>query len=256
MVIATTPHHATSGHHHHHHHVRTTSTIEQHRVCENWSNAIEALASECSLYNHTLQCYGGVSNLHLLSAHRLRRTEQVIFCGWPNTTFDSSILKLFPKVKVLRIENSNLTYIDKDFPQLMHLQVSIRLQMGRFRVMNKSHAWTTWTYSQRIKISWTNLKYAQPTVFGNLPTLKSIDLRWNKLQHMGGPFMLPSGFTHFHLAGENHGKSHTSIQCNCCSIRFSILFRKSMGLYEEHQMAAESDQSETHCWSRQFIVHG
>lgn len=93
-------------------------------VCENWSNAIEALTSECSWYNHTLQCYGGIANLRSLSAHRLRRTEQVIFCGWPNVTFNTSLLKLFPKIKILRIENSNLTYIDKEFPELMHLEVS------------------------------------------------------------------------------------------------------------------------------------
>lgn len=124
IVIASLRHHIPSVHHH----AKTTSqsmiAIEPNKMCENWSNAIEASTSECSWYNHTLQCYGGTSNLHLMSAHRLRRTDYIIFCGWPNITFDPLILKQFPKVRALRIENSNLTNIDKDFPQLMHLQVS------------------------------------------------------------------------------------------------------------------------------------
>lgn len=48
-------------------------------------------------------------------------------CGWPTSNFDAPlILNHFPNIKILRIENSDdLTYIDKDFPELLYLEVII-----------------------------------------------------------------------------------------------------------------------------------
>lgn len=54
---------------------------------------------------------------------------------------------------------------------------------------------------QNINISWTRLGYIRPTLFSKLPSLKFIDLRWNRLDHMDGPLILPSNFEHLYLAG-------------------------------------------------------
>lgn len=97
-------------------------------ICENWTQAIESVTGECSWkswnYGSTLQCFGGVSNLYNLSINEVMLADELVLCGWPKTTFDPSILKHFPKIKILRIEHSNLTHINNDFPELKYLQVS------------------------------------------------------------------------------------------------------------------------------------
>lgn len=57
-------------------------------------------------------------------SHKLKATTELILCGWPKSNFDApSILKHFPRLKVLRIEHSNLTHINNDFPELVYLEV-------------------------------------------------------------------------------------------------------------------------------------
>lgn len=118
-----------------------------------------------------------MSNIDLYSnSHKLKATTELILCGWPKSNFDApSILKHFPRLKVLRIEHSNLTHINNDFPELNHLE--------------------------SVNISWTKLGYTRPTLFKKLTALKFVDLRWNKLDHMEGPLILPYKFESLYLAG-------------------------------------------------------
>lgn len=64
-------------------------------------------------------------------------------------------------------------------------------------------------FSQNINISWTRLGYTRPTLFQNLPALKYVDLRWNRLDHMHGPLMLPESFENLQLAGNPWNCSQT-----------------------------------------------
>lgn len=58
-------------------------------------------------------------------------------------------------------------------------------------------------FLQSINISWTKLGYTRPTLFKKLNSLKFLDLRWNKLDHMEGPLILPVKFENLYLAGNN-----------------------------------------------------
>lgn len=67
------------------------------------------------------------ANHYSSNSHKLKATTELILCGWPKSNFDApSILKHFPRLKVLRIEHSNLTHINNDFPELAHLEVRMR----------------------------------------------------------------------------------------------------------------------------------
>lgn len=66
-----------------------------------------------------------MSNFHSLNLHKIRKADQLILCGLQNATFDSSILRHFPKLRILRIEHSNLTHLNNDFPEMSYLQVNI-----------------------------------------------------------------------------------------------------------------------------------
>lgn len=102
-------------------------------ICENWTQSVEAKTGECSWTTWwngaTLQCFGGLSNLLSLPTGKMDETNELVICGWPNSTFDPVILKHFPNIKILRIEHSNLTHIHNDFPELDYLQVRVKKKM-------------------------------------------------------------------------------------------------------------------------------
>lgn len=104
--------------------------------CGNWNNAIEAIQGECSLHNHTVQCYGGAIHLHRLKLHRIQKIKHIIFCGWPNETFDPTILTAITKLKRFQMEYGNMMHITHDFPHLNHLQASILYQISPNAVHN------------------------------------------------------------------------------------------------------------------------
>lgn len=52
-----------------------------------------------------------------------------------------------------------------------------------------------------INISFTKLGYTRPTLFSNLPSLKTVDLRWNRLDHMEGPLIVTPDFESLYLTG-------------------------------------------------------
>lgn len=56
---------------------------------------------------------------------------------------------------------------------------------------------------QHIHITHTRLAYLRPSVFIQLPLLKSIDLRWNQLNHYDGSLILPQKFQELYLSGKN-----------------------------------------------------
>lgn len=93
-------------------------------ICENWRDAPEAKDGLCSWRDLTLQCFAGMNNFHSLNMHQIRKTEQLIVCGLQDATFDSSLLRHFPKLRILRIEHSNLMHLNNDFPEISELQVS------------------------------------------------------------------------------------------------------------------------------------
>lgn len=99
-------------------------------ICENWKSAVEANNGECSWHGLTLQCFGGMTNFHNLNLHKIRKADQLILCGLQNVTFDSSILRHFPKLRILRIEHSNLTHLNNDFPEMTYLQVTFQFALS------------------------------------------------------------------------------------------------------------------------------
>lgn len=150
-------------------------------VCANWTQATQALHGTCSTFAHTtVQCFGGMSNIDF-SLPPMVDTEELILCGWPDTNFDAPlVLRHFPNIQMLRIQHSaNLTYIDKDFPEMRHLET--------------------------INISQTQLGYTRPTLFSELRALRTVDLRWNRLDRMEGPLLLARApqFERLYLADGN-----------------------------------------------------
>lgn len=149
-------------------------------VCANWTQATQALYRTCSTFAHTtVQCFGGMANIDF-NLPPMEDTEELILCGWPDTNFDAPlVLRHFPNIQILRIEHSdNLTYIDKDFPELRYLET--------------------------INISETQLGYTRPTLFSELHALRAVDLRWNRLDHMEGPLLVRSPyFERLYLGGGN-----------------------------------------------------
>ncbi|KAJ6649368.1 Protein singed wings 2, partial [Pseudolycoriella hygida] len=231
-----------------------------HGICENWTEAVEANAGNCSYSLHTLHCFGGMSNIDLHSnSHKFKATQELILCGWPKSNFDApTILKHFPRLKVLRIEHSNLTHINNDFPELHYLECTDLKYGGRplltvmqFKINIKEACYNSTelrncsctvsyirlendgmslkpmysincsrlnlirlpsyipenttifhaTDNKSINISWTKLGYTRPTLFKKLHALKFVDLRWNRLDHMEGPLILPPKFESLFLAG-------------------------------------------------------
>lgn len=63
----------------------------------------------------------------LNTSHHLRpgKVRHLIFCGWPNNTFDPSILPTFPRLRSLLIERGALQHINVEFPHMKRLKVNI-----------------------------------------------------------------------------------------------------------------------------------
>lgn len=96
-------------------------------LCGNW-NLSDSTQTKCIRYNRTIQCNGNVNHLFRFKEHRLRKIRTIIFCGWPNETFDPIILLNFPKLKSLHFEYGPLLNISDNFPKLNHLQVNLLLR--------------------------------------------------------------------------------------------------------------------------------
>ncbi|XP_037941448.1 protein singed wings 2-like, partial [Teleopsis dalmanni] len=155
------------------------SHFHQHNFsCVDWKQAPEATAGNCTRYGSygALRCYGGMNNLPSIPEQKVRKLEEIIFCGWPENVFNPLIdLQPFPKIRTLTIEYSNFTEIIFDFPEMFYLQT--------------------------INISWTNLSHISSRTFKRVHTLKVADLRWNQLIQMEGPLILPRYFEKLYLAG-------------------------------------------------------
>lgn len=97
--------------------IKSTSGV----TTESWictSNDVQQ--GKCIWNNRTLVCHGTTFNT---TSIKTRRIQEAIFCGWPNEKFDPSILKQFPKLTSLHIENGALSQFNVDFPHLKHLKV-------------------------------------------------------------------------------------------------------------------------------------
>ncbi|XP_017489317.1 PREDICTED: protein singed wings 2 isoform X2 [Rhagoletis zephyria] len=155
------------------------SHYHQHNfTCVDWKRAPEAAAGNCTRYGRygALRCYGGINNIATIPEQKVRRLEEIIFCGWPERVFNPLIdLQPFPKIRSLIIEYSNLTEITFDFPEMFYLQT--------------------------INISWTNLSHINTRAFKRVHDLRVVDLRWNKLVQLDGPLLLPRYFEKLYLAG-------------------------------------------------------
>lgn len=126
----------------------------------------------CKSSDKSYICFSKIPKLK----NKTKNIEELVLCGYPNSSFDARfILKSFKKIKVLRIEHSNMTYMYNDFPEMEYLE--------------------------SINISWTHLEQTRPTLFENLKSLKYLDLRWNKLDHMDLPLKLPDTFESLNLTG-------------------------------------------------------
>lgn len=108
---------------------------------------------------------------------KIRKSEEIILCGWPHKYFDPLSLHLhaFPKVKSLTIEYSSFTDISYEFPEISSLK--------------------------SINISWTNLSSIDTKTFKRVNALEILDLRWNQLVQLEGPLLLPKYFQRLYLAG-------------------------------------------------------
>ncbi|XP_055372746.1 protein singed wings 2 [Condylostylus longicornis] len=147
-----------------------------HGTCENWTTMPEADVGNCTKNGRVLHCFGGMANVHVMNPSKVKKIEELILCGWPNETFDPQlILPQFPKIRYLKIEHGQLTYIPKAFPELHHLK--------------------------SINISWTNLSNIQQNLFKKLHNLKELDLRWNHLDFIEYPLTIPETFQHLYLDG-------------------------------------------------------
>lgn len=78
---------------------------------------------KCTWHNRTLKCHEAIFDTTSIQFHRLMDTEEIIFCGWPNETFDPYILEKISKLNKFHFENSGLVHIERDFPHLKHLKV-------------------------------------------------------------------------------------------------------------------------------------
>lgn len=91
-------------------------------LCNNWNST----RIDCFRVNRTIQCNGSVNKLSQFKEHSIRKTQRIIFCSWPNTTFDPVILTKFSRLKFLYFEYGQLVRIANNFPKLKHLQVRIK----------------------------------------------------------------------------------------------------------------------------------
>ncbi|KAM7343813.1 protein singed wings 2 isoform 1-T1 [Cochliomyia hominivorax] len=164
-------------------HADYISHYHQHNFsCVDWKQAPEATVGNCTRYGRygALRCYGGMNNLltinDIYSDQKVRKMEEIIFCGWPEQVFNPLIdLQPFPKIKSLTIEYSDMTEIIFDFPEMFYLET--------------------------INISWTNLSHIAPRTFKRIHTLRIVDLRWNQLIQLDSPLSLPRSFKELYLAG-------------------------------------------------------
>ncbi|XP_067626625.1 protein singed wings 2 isoform X2 [Eurosta solidaginis] len=147
-------------------------------TCVDWKRAPEAAVGNCTRYGRygALRCYGGLNNLPTIPDLKVRRLEEIIFCGWPERVFNPlTDLQPFPRIRSLTIEHSDLREIAYDFPEMLYLQT--------------------------INISWTNLSQINPRTFKRVHALRVVDLRWNQLVQLDGPLLLPRYFEKLYLAG-------------------------------------------------------
>lgn len=108
----------------------------------------------------------------------MKRIENLYICGFSQIAFDANkLLKYFRQLKNLKVAYSNLTHINNDFPVIPSVEV--------------------------INITKTDLAYTRPSLFEKLGSLKILDLRRNKLDHMEGPLLLMNrNFQAMYLSGE------------------------------------------------------
>lgn len=117
----------------------------------------------CKQKNNEMYCYGGMDTFNRI---REKTTKLLLVC-WPNKSLDpQKLLTSFPNLKILQIENSTLKSIIFDFPAMEHLEI--------------------------VNISFTNLGHIRSSLFQNLKSLKFLDLRYNQLDTMDSPFLLPN----------------------------------------------------------------
>lgn len=108
-----------------------------------------------------MHCYGGMDTFNRI---REKTTKLLLVC-WPNKSLDpQKLLKSFPNLKILQIENSTLKSIVNDFPTMEHLEI--------------------------VNISFTNLGNTRSQLFQKLKSLKLLDLRHNQLYTMESPFLV------------------------------------------------------------------
>lgn len=143
-----------------------------------------------------MHCYGGMDTFNRI---REKTTKLLLVC-WPNKSLDpQKLLKSFPNLKILQIENSTLKSIVNDFPTMEHLEI--------------------------VNISFTNLGNTRSQLFQKLKSLKLLDLRHNQLYTMESPFLVTNK-TKIYLNGNIFKTIPNSI------INFKLDFRKSMELYK------------------------
>lgn len=81
-----------------------------------------------------------------------------------------------------------------------------------------------------INISYTKLKYTRPTLFENLPSLKTVDLRGNELDHMDALYLSPT-FESLYLTG-------TYLAAFSPKGLYLNSFRQSVELYVQNDVVA------------------
>ncbi|XP_031627782.1 protein singed wings 2 isoform X1 [Contarinia nasturtii] len=137
--------------------IKSTNSATENWIC----TTNDAQQGKCTWNNRTLICHGTTLNI---TSIKLKRIQEAIFCGWPNEKFDPTILKQFPKLTSLHIENGSISQFALDFPHLKHLK--------------------------HINISNTRISHLHSTHFKHLPAVRTIDLRKNQLDYYDGSLVL------------------------------------------------------------------